>query len=52
MDECYGISQDYWEDIRGILFHFKEIENPFVVKDDIESGHRNVIPLWQFGMGY
>jgi len=28
------------------------IENSFVVKDDIEFGYTNVIPLWQFGMGY
>ena len=24
----------------------------FVVKDDIEYGHGNVIPLWHFGMNY
>lgn len=24
----------------------------FVVKDDIESGHGNVIPLWAFGLNY
>ncbi|SHE60307.1 hypothetical protein SAMN05444405_102174 [Bacteroides luti] len=28
------------------------IENSFVVKDDIEFGYTNVIPLWQFGMSY
>jgi len=28
------------------------IENSFVVKDDIEFGYTNVVPLWQFGMGY
>ena len=28
------------------------IEKGFVVKDDIEQGFMNVIPLWQFGMGY
>ena len=27
-------------------------EKAFVVKDDIERGFMNVIPLWQFGMGY
>lgn len=27
-------------------------ENGFVVKDDIESGYSNVIPLWQFGLQY
>ncbi len=28
------------------------IEQSFVVKDDIEFGFGNVIPLWQFGMNY
>ena len=28
------------------------IENSFVVKDDIEFGYTNVVPLWQFGMSY
>lgn len=27
-------------------------KNGFVVKDDIERGYMNVIPLWEFGMGY
>ena len=28
------------------------MENAFIVKDDIESGHGNVIPLWTFGLLY
>lgn len=28
------------------------IENGFVVKDDIETGYGNIIPLWMFGMLY
>lgn len=28
------------------------IPNAYVVKDDIERGHGNVIPLWHFGMNY
>jgi hypothetical protein len=28
------------------------IKNAFVVKDDIESGYLNVIPLWEFGLLY
>ena len=28
------------------------IENGFIVKDDIEQGYMNVIPLWQFGLTY
>ena len=30
----------------------KDIENSYVVKDDIESGFLNVIPLWQLGLTY
>jgi len=30
----------------------KEIENSFVIKDDIEYGHLNTIPLWHFGLMY
>lgn len=28
------------------------IENAYVVKDDIELGYMNVLPLWQFGLTY
>ncbi|GAP71734.1 AAA ATPase [Candidatus Symbiothrix dinenymphae] len=28
------------------------IEKGYIVKDDIEFGYANVIPLWQFGMNY
>lgn len=30
----------------------QDIENGFVVKDDIETGYGNIIPLWMFGMLY
>jgi len=30
----------------------KDIPNSFVVADDIETGHKNKIPLWLFGMLY
>lgn len=30
----------------------QDIENGFVVKDNIETGHGNIIPLWMFGMLY
>lgn len=30
----------------------KDVENAFVVKDDIEYGALNVVPLWQFGLLY
>ncbi len=26
--------------------------NAFIVKDDIEYGHRNILPLWAFGLNY
>ena len=28
------------------------VENGFVMKDNIEMGYMNVIPLWQFGLNY
>ncbi len=28
------------------------IKNAFIVKDDIEYGHHNIIPLWLFGLNY
>ncbi len=30
----------------------KDIENAFVVKDDIEYGYLNIVPLWAFGFNY
>lgn len=30
----------------------KEAENGYIVKDGIETGFRNIIPLWQFGLTY
>ena len=30
----------------------QEVQKGFVVKDDIERGFMNVVPLWQIGMGY
>ncbi len=30
----------------------KDIENGYIVKDDIENGFLNVIPLWQLGLSY
>ncbi len=30
----------------------ENIPNSFVVRDDIETGFLNFIPLWQFGLGY
>ncbi len=30
----------------------KDAEHGYIVKDDIEYGHGNVIPLWAFGLNY
>ncbi len=30
----------------------EDVENGIVVKDDIETGHGIVVPLWHFGMNY
>lgn len=30
----------------------RDVENAYIVKDDIEYGHRNTIPLWAFGLTY
>lgn len=30
----------------------KSVENGFVVRDDIEYGYANIIPLWYFGLNY
>ena len=34
------------------LKQIKNVPKGFVVKDDIEQGYLNVIPLWQFGLTY
>ena len=34
------------------LKQIKTVENSFLVKDDIESGFFNTIPLWHFGLMY
>ena len=30
----------------------KDLKNAYVVKDDIEYGYQNVVPLWAFGLNY
>ncbi len=46
---------DYTFEVGGKNKGLKQIqglENAFVVKDSIESGYLNTIPLWQFGLTY
>ena len=46
---------DYTFEVGGKNKSQKQIESAekgYVVKDDIESGYLNVIPLWMFGMNY
>jgi uncharacterized protein len=30
----------------------KNTPNAFIIKDDIEYGYKNVVPLWAFGLNY
>ena len=30
----------------------QNVEQGYVVKDDIETGYGNIVPLWQFGLTY
>lgn len=30
----------------------RDVDNAYIVKDDIECGMRNIIPLWMFGFTY
>ena len=34
------------------LKQIQGIDKAFIVKDDIEQGYLNTIPLWQFGLTY
>jgi predicted AAA+ superfamily ATPase len=49
------VNQQYTFEIGGKSKNQKQIEslpNSYIVKDDIEIGFENVIPLWLFGMMY
>ena len=46
---------DYIFEVGGKNKKQKQLQgstNGFVVKDDIEMGYMNIIPLWQFGLNY
>jgi hypothetical protein len=34
------------------LKQIQSIENAYIVKDDLELGYLNTIPVWQFGLTY
>jgi len=44
------------EDLLQILIgqqkQIQDAAHGYVVKDDIETGYGNIIPLWQFGLTY
>lgn len=47
--------EDYTFEVGGKnkgLKQIQGIDNAFIVKDDIELGYLNTIPLWQFGLTY
>jgi predicted AAA+ superfamily ATPase len=49
------IIKNYTFEIGGSNKNQKQLPkdgNAFLVKDDIESGHLNIIPLWAFGLNY
>ncbi|MFP4026074.1 MAG: ATP-binding protein [Thiohalospira sp.] len=49
------VIEDYTFEVGGKNKQQSQIEKDgksFVVKDDIEYGYRNVIPLWTFGLNY
>ena len=49
------IAEKYTFEVGGKKKKQKQIqsaEQGYVVKDDIETGYGNIIPLWQFGLTY
>ena len=46
---------DYTFEVGGKNKGLKQIQgipNAFIIKDDIELGYMNTLPLWQFGLSY
>ncbi len=46
---------DYIFEVGGAKKGQKQLEgnpNGIIVRDDIEFGHSNIIPLWHFGLNY
>ena len=47
--------EDYIFEIGGknkTKYQIKDLQNAFIVRDDIEIGSKNIIPLWLFGFLY
>ncbi len=53
--KAVSVIDNYGVEVGGTNNQQKQIEKDgksFVVKDDIEFGYLNVIPLWAFGLNY
>jgi len=51
----FTINEKYYIEVGGknkTFEQIKDIENSFVVADDLEIGQNNKIPLWLFGFLY
>lgn len=51
----YIVNDQYTFEIGGLSKkqkQIKEVKEGYVVKDDLEMGYNNIIPLWLFGMMY
>ncbi|HPF94189.1 MAG TPA: hypothetical protein PLV65_09630 [Tenuifilaceae bacterium] len=54
-ENAYFIIDDYTFEVGGKNKQQAQIEKDgksFLVKDDIEFGYLNVLPLWAFGLNY
>jgi|GEM_PF-2682328 len=38
--------------IEGFFGKIESVDKGIVVRDDIEFGHANIVPLWAFGLNY
>ena len=48
-------TQAYWLHLQcqySLDQQIEDVKNGRIVKDDIETGHGIIIPLWYFGMNY
>ena len=52
MSKLRELSRNYMLDLKEGKKQSEDIQNGFVVKDDIEYVHDNQVPLWMFGFLY